>query len=93
MNRLLLFAVPNHGAGLASIASEISWRHSQLIQLSRNSEFVEGLNTDWACSDMSSVDTLYVVAGHDRVVDKHSAVGLWGNDRVEPSWMRIIDLL
>ncbi len=83
VNRLLLFAVPNHGAGLASIANEISWRHNQLIQLSRNSEFVEELNANWARLDMSSVDMRYVVAGQDRVVDKHSAVGLWGNDRVD----------
>lgn len=83
VNRLILFAVPNNGASLASVGSEISWRHNQLIQLSRNSEFVEELNSDWARLDMSPVDVHYVVAGQDRVVDKLSAISQWGNDRVD----------
>jgi len=33
IDKLLLFAVPNNGAGLASVAKYISWQHNQLAQL------------------------------------------------------------
>lgn len=83
VDKLLLFAVPNHGAALASVASHISWKNGQLIQLCRNSELIEELNTDWSNLDMSGVQVRYVVAGQDRVVDKQSAIKEWGNKNVD----------
>jgi hypothetical protein len=84
VDKLLLFAVPNNGAGLAGVATYISWRHSQLTQLCRNSELIEELNADWSRLKMSDrVKVRYVVAGQDRVVDKQSAVGQWGEENVD----------
>lgn len=83
VDKLLLFAVPNRGAGLASVASHISWKNSQLIQLCKSSELIEELNTDWSNLDMSGVEVRYVVAAQDRVVDKESAVKEWGNKNVD----------
>lgn len=84
VDKLLLFAVPHHGSGLASVGRYISWRHNQLSQLCRNSEFLEELNSEWARLDMQNrVELKFVVAGQDRVVDKQSAVNQWGDHRVE----------
>jgi pimeloyl-ACP methyl ester carboxylesterase len=84
VDKLLLFAVPNNGAGLAGVARYISWRHNQLIQLCRSSELIEELNTDWSRMKMGDrVTVRYVVAGQDGVVDKHSAIGQWGNENVD----------
>jgi hypothetical protein len=84
VDKLLLYAVPNHGSALAGIGRHISWRHNQLIQLCRNSELVEELNADWKNLAIDQrVAVRYVVAGQDRVVDKQSAIHLWGNDRVD----------
>jgi predicted alpha/beta hydrolase family esterase len=83
VDKLLLFAVPNNGAALASVARHVSWHNSQLSQLCRNSELIEELNTDWSNLDMSRVDVRYVVAAQDDVVDKQSAVNQWGNTKVD----------
>jgi len=84
IDKLLLFAVPNNGAGLASVAKYISWQHNQLAQLCRDSELIEELNTDWARLKISDrVKVRYVVAGQDRVVDKQSAIGQWGNENID----------
>lgn len=84
VDKLLLFAVPNNGAGLAGIARYISWRHNQLIQLCHDAELIEELNSDWSMLNMNGrVKVRYVVAGQDRVVDKQSAVGQWGNQNID----------
>lgn len=84
VDKLLLFAVPNNGSGLAGVARHISWQHNQLIQLCRNSELIEELNTDWSTLNMSDrVKLRYVVAGQDRIVDKQSAILQWGNKNVD----------
>jgi hypothetical protein len=84
VDKLLLFAVPNNGSGLAGVARYISWRHNQLTQLCRNSELIEELNADWSRLKISDrVKVRYVVAGQDRIVDKQSAVGQWGNQNVD----------
>jgi pimeloyl-ACP methyl ester carboxylesterase len=84
VTKLLLFATPNNGAALASIAKHISWHHNQLVQLCRNSELIEELNSDWANLSMSDrLPIQYVVAGQDGVVDKQSAIAQWGNHRVD----------
>ena len=84
VNKLLLFAVPNNGSGLAGIAKYISWRHNQLIQLCHDSELIEELNSDWSLLNMSDrVKVRYIVAGQDTVVDKQSAIGQWGNQNID----------
>jgi len=84
VDKLLLFAVPNHGAGLASIAKYVSWRNNQLVQLCRNSELIEELHSDWTNLNLDTqVQVRYVIAGQDRVVDKQSAINQWGNSNVD----------
>jgi hypothetical protein len=84
VDKLLLFAVPNNGSGLAGLARYISWQHNQLTQLCRNSELIDDLNTEWSRLKMNDrIKTRYVVAGQDRVVDKASAIGQWGNENVD----------
>jgi triacylglycerol esterase/lipase EstA (alpha/beta hydrolase family) len=74
VDKLLLYAVPNQGAGLARVGEMISWRHSQLRQLCRESDFLEELNREWAHLDMEGrVEVMFVVAGQDGVVDEESA--------------------
>jgi hypothetical protein len=84
VDKLLLFAVPNNGSGLAGVARYISWQHNQLTQLCRDAEFIEELNADWSREKVSDhVKVRYVVAAQDRVVDKQSALGQWGEKNVD----------
>lgn len=74
VRRMLFYATPHRGAGLANMAHVISWRHGQLRQLCRNSDFLQELNDTWA---LQKVDKMivrgFVVGGQDRIVDKASA--------------------
>jgi pimeloyl-ACP methyl ester carboxylesterase len=84
VDKLLLFAVPNHGSALAGVARHLSWQHNQLNQLCRDSEFLERLNKDWKRLDLGRrVAVRYVAAGQDRVVDKQSAIHQWGEENVD----------
>ena len=84
VQKLLLYASPLNGAGLAETASYISWRHRQLDQLSRGSDLIVGLNRDWEyLQAQKKVRTWHVVAGQDSVVDETSARGVAWNDRVD----------
>jgi phosphoserine phosphatase/pimeloyl-ACP methyl ester carboxylesterase len=80
---LILYAVPNHGAGLASVASHISWRHNQLAQLCRDSDLIRDLDADWTHFVGSRVAVRYVLGGLDRVVDERSARRDWGERNVD----------
>ena len=84
VDRLLLYAVPNNGAGLASVAKYISWRHGQLAQLCRESDLIEDLSEDWHKFRMNEVLFVrYGVAGLDRVVSRESAQAFWGNPAID----------
>lgn len=79
VDKLLLYAVPNNGAGLAEVAHHISRRHHQLRQLCRNSDFIIDLNNAWEKLGMGSrVGMRYVVAGQDTVVSQASAQAMYG---------------
>jgi phosphoserine phosphatase/predicted alpha/beta hydrolase family esterase len=81
---LLLYAVPNDGAGLAGIADHISWRHNQLKQLCQDSDLIRDLDSDWATSEMAQrVKVRYVVGGQDSVVSEKSARSSWGEPNVD----------
>jgi len=74
--KLVLFAVPNNGASLANVATLISWRHRQLAQLCRNSDFLEALNSEWHNRKLETqVLCTYVMGGVDQVVAPDSARG------------------
>ncbi len=81
---LLLYAVPNDGAGLAGVADHVSWRHNQLKQLCQDSDLIRDLDSDWATSEMAQrVKVRYVVGGQDRVVNERSARSSWGEPNVD----------
>lgn len=81
---LVLYAVPNNGAGLASVGNFISWRHGQLRQLCRQSDLVRTISTSWHRQQMAErLHVSYVVAGLDTVVDEFSARDSWGNVAVD----------
>lgn len=78
---VLLYAVPNNGAGLAKIAKEVSWRHNQLRQLCKDADIIRELNTDWVTFKVNeAVRITYVVAALDQVVDEQSARSFWGSN-------------
>jgi pimeloyl-ACP methyl ester carboxylesterase len=81
---LLLYAVPTSGAGLAEIASHISWRHNQLRQLCRDSDLLRDLEADWETLGLSSrLRVRHVVAAQDEVVAEESARSSWGATNVD----------
>lgn len=83
-SKLLLYAVPNNGAAVASIAKHISWKHNQLAQLCMHSDFIDFLNEEWFREKVGDrFNAKYVVAALDRVVDEKSAKGFWGNQNVD----------
>ncbi len=81
---LLLYAVPNDGAGLAKVSSYVSWRHNQLRQLCRDSDLIRGLDSDWATTKIARrIKIRYIVGAMDRVVSEGSARSYWGNRNVD----------
>jgi hypothetical protein len=84
VDRMALFAVPNNGAELATVAQYLSWRQQQIRQLCTNSDVIEFLNEDWVTFDVQSKIRLkFVIGTEDRVVDRFSAKGYWGNADTE----------
>lgn len=80
---LLLFSVPNNGAGLASAANMISWRHNQLRQLCKDSDLLTDINEDWVSLNINKlIQVKYVVADQDSVVSKESAQAYYGNREI-----------
>jgi hypothetical protein len=83
VDKILLYAVPNHGSTLGTIGNFVAWQHNQLRQLCMNSDYLEELNADWKnFRIMDKVQVCFVVGGQDRAVSKQSAVEQWGEERV-----------
>lgn len=81
---LLLYAVPMSGAGLAEVASHISWKHNQLRQLCRDSDLLRDLEADWETLGLSTrLRVRHVVAAQDDVVAESSARSSWGAANVD----------
>ena len=81
---LLLYAVPNDGAGLAKVASYVSWRHNQLRQLCRDSDLIRDLDYDWGTTGIvDRVQVRYIVGALDNVVSERSARSSWGATNVD----------
>lgn len=82
--KLLLYAVPNDGAGLAEFGRHLSFRHRQLKQLSKDSDVIIDMNNAWTRLRMGDkLEIWSVVAALDRVVDSHSAKALPGTNQVQ----------
>jgi hypothetical protein len=84
VQKLLLFASPLNGSGLAEVARFISWRHNQLAQLCRQSDLLDSINRSWINLQMErKIQVRLVVAGSDSVVDEGSARGFPGNPEID----------
>lgn len=74
VKKVMFYAVPQEGAGAASASSKISFGHGHLKELSRNSEFLDTLNDNWAISKVEEkYDIRLVIAIEDAVVSESSA--------------------
>ena len=74
IQKVIYFATPHNGSSLANIGSLIRFKHNQLRQLCRNSEFLEILNKEWDLKKMDGkLKQQYVYGGQDRIVSKESA--------------------
>jgi pimeloyl-ACP methyl ester carboxylesterase len=79
VSRLLTFATPHQGSGLATWLSRVPFASQQTEDLDPNSEFLQALAVAWgqAKPDLRGVLTKYVVAAEDAVVGQVSAMGPW----------------
>ncbi len=76
---LLLYATPNNGSDLAKVNVFNPW-HKQIKQLRKQSDFIDDLNEDWDIFKLKNlIDTTYIIAGRDAVVNRLSAKHFWGN--------------
>lgn len=77
--RLLTFATPHQGAGLATWLSKVPFAGPQAFDLDPNSDFLQALGIAWgqAKPELKGVLTKYVVAADDAIVGKVSAMGPW----------------
>jgi phosphoserine phosphatase/pimeloyl-ACP methyl ester carboxylesterase len=81
---LLLYAVPNDGAGLSRVASQITWRHNLLRQLCQDSDLIRDLESDWVTFGLAGIITVrYIVGALDRIVSEKSARSSWGEKNVD----------
>jgi pimeloyl-ACP methyl ester carboxylesterase len=77
---LVLFAVPNTGATLASVGKFVFITNWKLRQLSKESDFLDGLNKDWLREKACDKIRLSFIDGmRDSVVDRQSALLYMGN--------------
>jgi predicted alpha/beta hydrolase family esterase len=84
VDRLVLFAVPNNGAELASVAQLVSFRQLQIKQLCKDADIIELANKAWHRLEIPKrVRVKYVIGSQDRVVSQRSAEEFWGNPDVE----------
>jgi pimeloyl-ACP methyl ester carboxylesterase len=78
---LVLFAVPNNGSELANAGKFVSWTNRQLRQLSKESDFLDGLNKDWLRQKVSDKIRLRFIDGmQDSVVKRESALYVSNKD-------------
>jgi pimeloyl-ACP methyl ester carboxylesterase len=84
VNGTIFYAVPHNGAGLAAVAGQISWRHSQLAQLCKDSDMIRTISEAWTRERIAElIDVRYVVGGLDQVVDEFSSREIWSNQHVD----------
>lgn len=79
VGKVILYAVPNRGAGLATLFNGFSlFENPHLYQLCEHADFIKLLNESWAKSKIeASVDVTVVVAGNDKLVTVDSAEGIF----------------
>ncbi len=76
VKKLLLYAVPHSGSGLANISSFVSFYHRHIKQLCKESDFLDNLNDQWSKSKLSeTLDIQCVIGLADEVVGSESLKG------------------
>jgi predicted alpha/beta hydrolase family esterase len=82
IRRIIMYATPHNGSGIANVAKYITIRNAQVRQLAKKSDFLESLNDHWMKTGAHNhYKGWYVVGGIDEIVDKDSAGMFWGNER------------
>lgn len=85
IKKIVLFSCPNNGAFLAYFGSILNIFRHHLPQLKSNSDFIDQLQEDWYTFDIESIlPVRYIFGLKDRVVNKLSAKGIWGNQQFYP---------
>lgn len=80
---LILYASPLSGAGMAAIASVFNWSHVHLRQLTKNTDFLNGLNSDWGKMRLESkLKVLNVVGAVDAIVSRDSSLVYIGQTNI-----------
>ena len=78
VKRLLTFATPHQGSGLATLLKWAPFTSQQTEDLDPNSEFMRALGVAWGQAKADThVLTKYVVAAGDAIVGQVSAIGSW----------------
>jgi Alpha/beta hydrolase family len=74
IKKVALISVPNSGASLANVGSQISFRHRQLKALCKNSSIVQNIEKLWKDYEVDQkIDIQYILGGQDRCVPRDSA--------------------
>ncbi|QIL89301.1 hypothetical protein GNX18_05620 [Microbulbifer sp. SH-1] len=78
IKKLCFYAVPQDGAGLASLASKIAFRNNKLKALCKDSSYVEEMNDAWSYAKLNNhFDILSVFAGRDAIVKSNSVKSIF----------------
>lgn len=81
--KILLFATPNQGSGLADAVCVASFRNRHLRQLGKDSDFLDDLNDQWAASRIDKNILVWLVwSTEDRIVSRESAKSIFRGERV-----------
>src|SRR6185436_20973670 len=82
MEKIIMYATPNNGSGLANAAKYVTIRNRQVRQLCRKAEFLQELNEKWMqLGAHNHYKGWYVIGGKDQVVNPDSVSMYWGNTR------------
>ncbi|NVL89958.1 MAG: alpha/beta hydrolase [Desulfobacterales bacterium] len=84
VKKILLYGVPNTGSGLANVGNLVSWKHRQLKQLCKESDFLDNLNDTWFRLNVyDHFDITCVIGGADPVVSTESLKSVCRNVKLE----------
>ena len=84
VRKVLFYAVPQLGALLANVGSLVSWKHRQLKQLCKESDFLDVLNDDWVNSKIADkLDIECVIGLEDKIVSSESSKSICRNHIIE----------
>ncbi len=84
VRKVLFYAVPQLGAMLANIGNLVSWKHRQLKQLCKESDFLDVLNDQWVDSKIDDIlDIQCVIGSTDKIVSSESSKSICRQHTIE----------